>query len=338
MEWSWWKSMKIKWICPHVDSILTEGAVLGEPVHSWTQWSRVLDDCEIVYGRHFVPSTDTERFNECDVVIIIGGEHAGKLLLDMREHCDHPKILLAQDGCIDIFNRMKPQFREQNVKAIKACDGFLTFHHRANSFYRLLTDKPIEWVGVPIPDEIKECRKPISERDRDLFIIGTRIYSSLNRGGITALMLAKSFAGSKVDIMGDGRDEKYARLSGDMSGVEFHPPIDQAEYIKRVAKGFISIYLDKYGSVGRVNGDMALLGIPCITTAKSSNGVQLFPDLIVDPEMEVDKALELIARLREDASFYTHCVDYADKILTEKLGNAPARKRFYAVMENFNGG
>ena len=330
--------MKIKWICPHIDSILTDGAVLRSPVHSWTQWSRVLDDCEIVYGRHFVPEMDTERFNECDMIIIIGGEHAGELLLDVQEHCDHPKILLAQDGCIDIFNRMKPHFREQNIKAIKACDGFLTFHHQANSFYRLFTNKPIEWVGVPIPEELKECRKPATERDKNLFIIGTRIYSSWNRGGVTALRLAKEFANSKVDIMGDGCDKKYAELSGiDMQGIVFHPPIDQAEYIERVANGYISIYLDKYGSVGRVNGDMALLGIPCITTAKSSNGVQLFPDLIVDPEMEIDKALELIRRLRENSSFYSHCVNYADKILVERLGNAPARKRFYGVMEKMFG-
>jgi len=146
---------------------------------------------------------------------------------------------------------------------------------------------------------------PAAADDGPVVYLGAGFRAKKN--GVATAMAFKRLRGSVPDIRGvvfveEPAAEAAAYRAWGVGGVETRPVCEQPALWPQIAACDLALHLDYRRTIGRVSGECAALGIPCISTAAATMQRACFPELVVEP-WDVERAAALARRLLEDPVF-----------------------------------
>lgn len=288
---------------------------LVSKVAKWTSksdcieaWSYLLD------ADHFLGTEGDlktwKRLNQYDVILINQNTSLYELTWLVKKNCPSPFLVAIADGCVRDMAKFNSKTLNNMIRAARACDLYGTLVDWSVPNYKLITHKPVRWIGVPFFAEFfSSHRVNIIEKNKTRLTIGLQNSLCNTRNGLLSLLVAKSVNPARILLpCRDPGWEKTIELL-DIQGVEFYLYADWPEFIKRYRNAHFCVHLDTLYTFGRFPLDMAAMGIPVIGSNRNETNKILWPDLTIDPVKDIEKAKGLAKRLTEDKDFYTAQVE-----------------------------
>lgn len=192
---------------------------------------------------------------------------------------------------------------------LMAADGILCHNGFDAGYWKgLLGD---DFPVVPIPTMMLaglDFGEYPTER-RDVLVGGnfSRWY-----GGYASLIVASEWRGEVyIPDSHSRRDDEDI-----INGVHHLPRLSWGDWMRRI-KGFeAAVHLMPTAAAGSLSVNTGYWGIPTIGNVYMDTQNTIFPDLSVHPE-DIQRARELMIRLRDDLGFYAYCSDYAKETVRD---------------------
>jgi hypothetical protein len=175
-------------------------------------------------------------------------------------------------------------------------DGIFAHNEYDVKYYKgMFPNVPVHVIPTLMIDSIVEDIQPIRE---EKVIIGgnfARWY-----GGMESFTVAQRF---EVPIWGQ---TSHAMREGEDQLVNHLPRVMWTDWMKQLSSFKYAVHLMPTIAAGTFSLNCAYFGIPCIGNEKVDTQRLCHPDLAVDVE-NVEKAVILAERLRDDKEFYQEC-------------------------------
>lgn len=293
--------------------------------HSVDYWATVLK-CDLWKGTLF-----SDRVDIYDWVLVNLNSCMWDLVVELKEKLPDLKVIGLYEGSLDSICYYSTEEKRKFIRAIRAIDCLGSLVEQGNSFHSLFTDKPVKWLGVPFPVEfVKSFRKSLEEKALSKKIA---MGSALNhKNTITSLLATFKALPNYISVLQsfDSKDNDFTKLL--VPQVKIHNPLTWVDYLEKYSDSFMCLSLCNRYTWGRVNLDMAALGIPVIGTAGCEVQEHLFPlTTVKDPFKDMDNVIYLIKKLDSDLDFYSKIVDIAKSKLN-RYGMKAAIDRFNSVL------
>jgi len=263
-------------ICPHGPRRPLDIYQEHGNIHSWPQWANVLPDCWVSWGNYITPE-NADQIADRELVIINGGARALHVFDQVKRALPHAMIAGLQDANTAWEGSNEAAGRPVSsvgslVEFYSIVDCVFTATRNARSFYELLGNNRVRYIGLPYPMEWCKVALPEEAREPTTLLVGGQ--HRAGRGVMLGIMVAAEMR-YKALVMGDPAGEVKALC--EMFGVESErfPQLDQTVWLHAVRKARVALYLDQMGSVGRFPRDCAALKIPCITSGRSDFGSRI---------------------------------------------------------------
>jgi len=206
------------------------------------------------------------------------------------------KVYVVQEGPHWWWNdyNMYDQVRFFNMMV--ACDGIFAHNEHDVKYYKgMFPNVPVQVIPTLMIDSIVEDIHPVRE---EKVIIGgnfARWY-----GGMESFTVAQRF---EVPIWGQ---TSHAMREGENQLVNHLPRVMWTEWMEQLSSFKYAVHLMPTIAAGTFSLNCAYFGIPCIGNEKVDTQRLCHPDLAVDVE-DVEKAVMLAERLKDDKDFYEEC-------------------------------
>jgi hypothetical protein len=212
------------------------------------------------------------------------------------------KVYIVQEGPHWWWNdyEMVDQVLFHNM--LISSDGIFAHNEHDVKYYRgMFPNVSVHVMPTLMVDSIVEDIHPIKE---EKVIIGgnfARWY-----GGMESFVVAQRF---DVPIWGQ---TSHAMRDGEDQLVNHLPRVVWTDWMKQLSSFKYATHLMPTIAAGTFSLNCAYFGIPCIGNEKVDTQRLCHPDLTVDVE-DVEKAVMLAERLRDDKSFYEKCSKTANE-------------------------
>lgn len=206
------------------------------------------------------------------------------------------KVYVVQEGPHWWWNDydMSDQVRFFNMMV--ACDGIFAHNQHDVKYYKgMFPNVPVHVIPTLMIDSVVEDIQPIRE---EKVVIGgnfARWY-----GGMESFNVAQRF---EVPIWGQ---TSHAMREGEDQLVNHLPRVMWTDWMKQLSSFKYAVHLMPTIAAGTFSLNCAYFGIPCIGNEKVDTQRLCHPDLAVDVE-NVEKAVMLAERLKNDEEFYKQC-------------------------------
>lgn len=232
---------------------------------------------------------------------------------------NNSKVYYIQEGPHWWWNdyNMYDQIRFFNMLA--GCDGIFAHNEYDTKYYKgMFPSVPVHVMPTLMIDSIVQDIQPVTE---EKVIIGgnfARWY-----GGMESFTVAQRF---EVPIWGQ---TSHAMRQGEDQLVNHLPRVMWTDWMKQLSSFKYAVHLMPTIAAGTFSLNCAYFGIPCIGNEKVDTQRLCHPDLAVDVE-DVEKAVMLAERLRDDKDFYEECSKvakenyrkyYGEKLFKQKLNS-----------------
>ena len=311
---------KVAFIAPAVNQeLFNHGKPLFE--HSIAGTAYVLN-ADLWSGDHCSPNyRDLEEY---DYIFVNENCEMYQLTIDLRESLPpRIKVIGYADGAYQDLTRMP--FMPHGIlliKMLQIVDGFAALVEDAVGYYKLFTDKPIAYLGMPFPyEKVRQFQIPLKEKAEKWVAVAGQLTHCPLKNSIGNLFLTKKAEKVKILFLEPQYDKVKDFLDKNNFTVEMHGHIIQNDFYEKYSKCYLGINLDPLGSLGRFSLDLAGMGIPVIGGPAQQYQKVLFPQLTFDPFLEVPKAVSAYQRLFSDPSFYNECRNYAFNVIKTEFTN-----------------
>ena len=206
------------------------------------------------------------------------------------------KIYIVQEGPHWWWNdyEMFDQIHFYNM--LISSDGIFAHNQHDVKYYKgMFPSVPVHVIPTLMIDSIVENIEPLRE---EKVIIGgnfARWY-----GGMESFTVAQRF---EVPIWGQ---TSHAMREGEDQLLNHLPRVMWTDWMKQLSSFKYAVHLMPTIAAGTFSLNCAYFGIPCIGNEKVDTQRLCHPDLAVDVE-DVEKAVILVKRLRDDKDFYEQC-------------------------------
>jgi len=327
---------KVAFIAPAVNQELyNHGKQLFE--HSIAGTAHVLD-ADFWSGDHCSPNyRDLEEY---DYVFINENCEMYQLTIDLREGLPpKTKVIGYADGAYQDLTRMP--FMPHGmllIKMLKTVDAFVTLVEDAVGYYKLFTDKPVAYLGMPFPYEkkVRQFQIPLEQKREKWIAVAGQLTHCPLKNCIGNLFLTKKAEKVKILFLEPQPDKVKSFLDENNFAVAIHNHIVQDDFFKEYSRCYIGINLDPLGSLGRFSLDLAGMGIPVIGGPAQQHQKMLFPQLTFEPFLEVPKIVSAYQKLFSDLGFYNECRDYALHIIETEITDEKFMVRWNNIKELVN--
>lgn len=287
----------------------------NSPDHSVNYWASVLN-CDLWTGTE-LNSDIAQLFNKYDWLLINLNLSMLALVKELRKQTSCYLIGLYE-GSVDSICYWDFNEKTLFLEALSSLHCLGSLVERAEAFHSLFSYVPIKWLGVPFPvDYVKSKR--ISIENRNIITLGSALQ---HRNTFASLLFAlKAFPDYKIYLQNFkmGEDAFLANYLGEIfyERIVLHDPLSWIDYLELYNKSFMHINLCNRYTWGRINLDMAGLGIPVIGTRGCETQSYLFPfTTLKDPFKDILNAQKLVFDLQQDKNFYLQVITYADEHLS----------------------
>lgn len=266
--------------------------------------------------------------NQYDVVLVNGNFEMFGFIAEIKTSFSG-KVILLYEGSTSSLSYTKDHERIKYIQTLQIVDaiGSLNWHFE---WFRLFTDKPIFWLGVPFPlEEVKKYMVPLKKREHK-WALGSNIKS---HNTIASLYVAKKANVKKVviqEFIGDNLTDFCGQMG--ISFLEKHVPLPWHEFLARYRSYWGGILLSNQYTWGRYALDFATMGLPVVGSVRQFTQKLLFPSLSFEPYTEVGRAVDAVKRLETDLDFYRTVTRYA-KHLLPMFSEESARRRMECLLQ-----
>jgi len=267
--------------------------------------------------------------NEYDFVLINGNIELLDLILEIKNSFK-VKVAILAEGSISALSYLSTEVKAKYIQSLRAVDAIGTLGF-TSQWYRLFTDKPICWLGVPFPvREVQKYSIPIEEREH-IWGMGSNLNS---HNTIGSLFVAKAAGVEKVWMQEFASDQldRFCRELG-LEFVEKHRSLPWVKFLERYRRCWGAICLTNEFTWGRYALDFAALGMPVVGSIRQFSQRILFPTLSFEPYLEAEKATAAVKRLEKDLNYYKEVTEYAKHQLNIFDINC-AKRRMECLLEN----
>lgn len=206
------------------------------------------------------------------------------------------KVYCIQEGPHWWWNDYNMYDQVMFFNMMVTCDGIFAHNKHDIKYYKgMFPNVPVHVIPTLMIDSIVEDIQPIRE---EKVIIGgnfARWY-----GGMESFTVAQRF---EVPIWGQ---TSHARREGEEQLINHLPRVLWTDWMKQLSSFKYAVHLMPTIAAGTFSLNCAYFGIPCIGNQKVDTQRLCHPDLAIDVE-DVEKAIELAERLRDDKDFYEEC-------------------------------
>lgn len=206
------------------------------------------------------------------------------------------KVYIVQEGPHWWWNDYEMVDQVLFYNMLTSSDGIFAHNEHDVKYYRgMFPNISVHVIPTLMIDSILEDIHPIRE---EKVIIGgnfARWY-----GGMESFVVSQRF---NVPIWGQ---TSHAMRDGEDQLVNHLPRVMWIDWMKQLSSFKYATHLMPTIAAGTFSLNCAYFGIPCIGNEKVDTQRLCHPDLAVDVE-DVEKAVMLAERLRDDKSFYEKC-------------------------------
>ena len=207
------------------------------------------------------------------------------------------KIAIMQEGPHWFFQRYKLQDQIWYYNSLKQAD-ILYVHNKSDiNYYKGITDHSD--IRILPTLMIEDSIDSIPEEKRSGTMIGGNFVEWY--GGFDSYMVASAISDKIYSPTMGQRKEGESQL-----GISQLPYVDWVDWIKELNKRKYAVHLMRTHAAGTFALNCAYLGIPCIGYKGLDTQEICHPDLSVELG-DVNKAKELVVKLKENNYFYNEC-------------------------------
>ena len=239
-----------------------------------------------------------------------------------RLKLSNSKVYVVQEGPHWWWNdySMYDQVRFYNM--LISSDGIFAHNEHDVKYYKgMFPNVPVHVIPTLMIDSIVENIQPVRE---EKVIIGgnfARWY-----GGMESFAVAQRF---EVPIWGQ---TSHAMREGEDQLINHLPRVMWTDWMKQLSSFKYAVHLMPTIAAGTFSLNCAYFGIPCIGNGKVDTQRLCHPDLAVDVE-DVEKAVILAERLKNDKDFYQECSNTAKVNYETYYGEELFNKKINSILE-----
>jgi len=228
----------------------------------------------------------------------------------------------VQEGPHWLFNdyELVDQINFYNI--LSSCDTIFAHNESDSNYYKgIVPTVPVHVMPTLMIDNLIKDIKPQQE---DKVIIGgnfARWY-----GGFESYLVAQKFG---VPIWGQ---TSHATRDEEDQLVNHLPRVLWIDWMKQLSSFRYAVHLMPTVAAGTFSLNCAYFGIPCIGNGKVDTQKLCHPDLAVDVE-DVEKAVMLAERLRDDRDFYEQCSKTAKENYTKYFSKELFKQKINTILK-----
>tara|TARA_B110000977_G_C11044061_1_gene479912 strand:- start:985 stop:1977 length:993 start_codon:yes stop_codon:yes gene_type:complete len=212
------------------------------------------------------------------------------------------KVYIIQEGPSWLFNDYEVSQQFGYINSLLACDGIFVHNEIDKKFYVGITYNQVS-VHV-IPTLMIEDILPILPKNGRAIENKTIIGGNFSRwyGGTQSYLVARLF-GNPIwaQTSHSKRDNEES-----VPDLQHLPRLSWIDWMKNISTYKYAVHLMPTIAAGTFSLNCAYYGIPCIGNKDVDTQNICHPELSVDVN-DVEGALKLAAKLRDDADFYKKC-------------------------------
>lgn len=203
-----------------------------------------------------------------------------------------------------------PKAHQNLVDFINECDVFVSVVLSTVGWYENLSQTPITYLPQPYPvDFAANYRQPRDKKDKTILVAGVTQRENIKQGQIVARELQKQFPAYQIIIP---KVEEYDYDFSELTSAKYTVlPFEQWQgHLQTLAKTTLVINTDYTQTRGRVQTDCAAVGTPSLG-GNSDGAVDLFPELVSQPETSTSDLIKLGEKLLTDGAYYENIITHA---------------------------
>lgn len=258
---------------------------------------------------------DYDYFNEFDLVMVALRQETIEVGVKVKQR-SKAKVVIFLDNEVDYFTTYTTRdLQAKMVELLNIADAVAVLHDESIPFFKALTNKPVDVVGLPFPiKRVREMCPPVQKREEIGLGSSLRSFLTHNKNALVNLAaLTKIGMPGVVDILKPEEMEyfKSIRKYVPLPKIKFRYFIlGWDHYITQANYSLLGLHLDYRCSWGRFPIDCAAVRTPCVASPSLYTQKILFPSLCVNYH-DIEGAQTLIKKLVSDTKFYEDTVSYA---------------------------
>jgi hypothetical protein len=234
------------------------------------------------------------------------------------------KVLFYQDGEVGYWNQHDTVLQIWWYNNVSACDKILCPNLSDVNYYKgMFKNIPVSVVrSIMLPQEKKNLKQ-----ENKAIISGpfTREYN-----GLQQTIIAKEFdCGIYIPPMGKSRMPKDSWETAPAFGVNYLEYVDWKTWIQNLQSYKYAVNLPGTSASASFSLNCAYYGIPCIGEIKADTQRLCYPELSVQT-YDIQSAIQLARKLKEDKEFYIKCSQTAKRVFKEEF----SQKKFLEVFKD----
>ena len=239
---------------------------------------------------------------------------------------DNDYVFIMQEGPNWLFNDYSVIEQFKYYGCLSTCDGIFVHNDIDKKFYEGITygSKKVHVMrSVMVEDSLKD----IKNEKEDKTIIGGNF--SRWYGGFQSFMVGRIFGNDIYAQTSHSKrsDEQY------VGGLNHLPRLSWVDWMKEISTFKYAVHLMPTIAAGTFSLNCAYFGIPCIGNKDVDTQNILHPLLSVDIN-DIDEAVKLATKLKEDEDFYKLCSDTSKRIYKEKYIEKVWKKNMVRLLQD----
>ena len=227
------------------------------------------------------------------------------------------KVFIIQEGPSWLFNDYEISQQFGYINSLLACDGIFVHNNIDKKFYKGITYNQVPVNVIPTL-MIEDLLTPLPANGGNMenkTIIGGNF--SRWYGGAQSYLVARLF-GNPIwaQTSHSKRDNEES-----VPDLQHLPRLSWIEWMKNISTYKYAVHLMPTVAAGTFSLNCAYYGIPCIGNKDVDTQLNCHPKLSVDVN-DVETAVKLAARLRDDTEFYIDCSKTANFEYNKKYSEA----------------
>ena len=208
------------------------------------------------------------------------------------------KVWFMQEATCWIHQTMKLQHQIIHYNILNSVDGILSENTTDYKYYKgTAPNTPVHTIPTLIIEDYLLDARDVEKQDKTM--VGGNCSNWY--GGFDSYMVADIYD-NKIDMPKMRNTDFHDQLPR----LSVLPHIQFYDWIYKLAEYKYAVHLMPAITAGTFCLNAAFLGIPCIGYIESDPQRLCQPDLSIDL-YDIEKAVELAKRLRDDKDFYTEC-------------------------------
>lgn len=220
---------------------------------------------------------------------------------------NNKKVYIIQEGPSWLFNDYEVSEQFGYINSLLESDGVFVHNEIDKKFYKGITYNQVKVDVIPTL-MIEDSLLHLVHNENSVIIGGnfSRWY-----GGVQSYLVARVF-GSKI-----WAQTSHSKRDGEegIPDITHLPRLSWLEWMNKMSTYRYAVHLMPTVAAGTFSLNCAYFGVPCIGNKDVDTQNICHPDLSVDVN-DVESAVKLAAKLRDDSEFYKHCSTNSKKLYT----------------------